>query len=121
MAKTFTDDDDALLAELGIAVDAKPTSSRGPREERIIAGFEDIPLEAWPRQPELGHMLREGFNANAGDWQKQMELVVKDRPPRTLLIHGSRLPESRLLDMLSTQGYGACGQPISAMGQSANE
>lgn len=42
MAKTFTDDDDALLAELGIEIDAKPTSSRGPREERIIAGFEDI-------------------------------------------------------------------------------
>jgi nitrogen fixation/metabolism regulation signal transduction histidine kinase len=39
-------------------------------------------------------MLREGFNANAGDWQKQMELPVKDRPPRTLLIRGSRLPES---------------------------
>lgn len=38
----FTDDDDALLAELGVDVDVKKTSSRTPREERIIAGFEEI-------------------------------------------------------------------------------
>lgn len=38
----FTDDDDALLAELGIEIEAKKLSSRTPREERIIAGFEDI-------------------------------------------------------------------------------
>ncbi len=38
----FTDEDDALLAELGIEVEDKKASSRTPREERIIAGFEDI-------------------------------------------------------------------------------
>ena len=38
----FTDEDDALLAELGIEVETKKQSSRTPREERIIAGFEDI-------------------------------------------------------------------------------
>ncbi|TJZ79921.1 GIY-YIG nuclease family protein [Paracoccus hibiscisoli] len=42
MAKTFTDEDDALLAELGIEVEAKRHVSRTPREERIIAGFEEI-------------------------------------------------------------------------------
>lgn len=42
MAKTFTDEDDALLAELGVEVEAKKTSARTPREERIIAGFEEI-------------------------------------------------------------------------------
>lgn len=43
MAKsTFTDEDDALLAELGIEVEAKKVSARTPREERIIAGFEEI-------------------------------------------------------------------------------
>ncbi len=41
MAK-FTDEDDALLEELGVEVEDKPTSGRTPREERIIAGFEDI-------------------------------------------------------------------------------
>jgi hypothetical protein len=38
----FTDDDDALLAELGVEVEENKASSRSPREERIIAGFEDI-------------------------------------------------------------------------------
>lgn len=41
MAK-FTDEDDALLEELGVEVEAKREGSRTPREERIIAGFEEI-------------------------------------------------------------------------------
>lgn len=35
-------DDDALLAELGVDATPLKASSRTPREERIIAGFEDI-------------------------------------------------------------------------------
>jgi hypothetical protein len=42
MAREFTEDDDALLAELGIEIEAKKSSNRTPREERIIAGFEEI-------------------------------------------------------------------------------
>lgn len=42
MANMFTDDDDALLSELGIEVEQKKQVTRTPREERIIAGFEDI-------------------------------------------------------------------------------
>jgi hypothetical protein len=38
----FTEEDDALLDELGIEVEAKTDSSRTPREERVIAGFEEI-------------------------------------------------------------------------------
>jgi hypothetical protein len=38
----FTEEDDALLEELGVEVEAAKESSRTPREERIIAGFEDI-------------------------------------------------------------------------------
>ncbi len=38
----FTDEDDALLAELGVEVEPKKASTRTPQEERIIAGFEDI-------------------------------------------------------------------------------
>jgi hypothetical protein len=52
----FTDDDDALLAELGVEVEAKRVGSRTPQQERIIAGFEDIQrfLE------EHGHAPRHG-------------------------------------------------------------
>lgn len=42
MADMFTDDDDALLSELGIEVEKKKQVTRTPREERIIAGLEDI-------------------------------------------------------------------------------
>ena len=42
MARGFTEEDDALLADLGVEAEAKRESSRTPREERIIAGFEKI-------------------------------------------------------------------------------
>ncbi|APH52251.1 GIY-YIG nuclease family protein [Granulibacter bethesdensis] len=43
MAKAkFTEDDDALLDELGVEVEAPHHGSRTSKEERIIAGFEEI-------------------------------------------------------------------------------
>lgn len=42
MAKGFTEEDQALLAELGVEDEPKRESSRTPRDERIIAGFEEI-------------------------------------------------------------------------------
>ncbi len=41
-AKSTTDEDLELLAELGVDIDPEPTSQQSPREERIIAGFEEI-------------------------------------------------------------------------------
>lgn len=52
----FTNDDDALLAELGIEVEAKRVGSRTPQQERIIAGFEDIQRFV----EEHGHAPRHG-------------------------------------------------------------
>lgn len=42
MAKGFTDEDDALLAELGVEIETKKVAARTPQEERMIAGFEEI-------------------------------------------------------------------------------
>lgn len=56
MVKQFTADDDALLLELGVEVEAKKQQSRTPREERIIAGFEDIQRFV----EEHGHAPRHG-------------------------------------------------------------
>jgi hypothetical protein len=52
----FTEEDDALLEELGVAVEANKNSIRTPREERIIAGFEEIQrfVEKHGRAPEHG-------------------------------------------------------------------
>jgi hypothetical protein len=38
----FTDEDDALLEELGVEVETTKDAGRTPRDERIIAGFEEI-------------------------------------------------------------------------------
>jgi hypothetical protein len=56
VAKGFTDEDDALLAELGVEAETKNESSRTPREERIIAGFEEIQrfFEQHGRAPQRG-------------------------------------------------------------------
>lgn len=42
MASKFSDEDDALLDALGVEVEQPHKASRTPREERIIAGFEEI-------------------------------------------------------------------------------
>ena len=57
MAKgQFTDEDDELLAELGVEVESKTASSRTLREERIIAGFEEVErfVEEHGRLPQHG-------------------------------------------------------------------
>lgn len=55
MAK-FTEEDDALLAELGVEVELKEPASHTPREERIISGFEEIQhfAETHGRSPRHG-------------------------------------------------------------------
>jgi T5orf172 domain len=42
MAKEITDDDLELLDELGVEAEATPSGGRTAREQRIIAGFEEI-------------------------------------------------------------------------------
>ena len=57
MAKhTFTEEDDALLDALGVEVETKKAAHRTPREERIIAGFEEIErfVEQQGRLPQHG-------------------------------------------------------------------
>jgi len=56
MVREFTEDDDALLAELGVEVEEKKAQSRTPREERVIAGFEEIQrfVEEHGRAPQHG-------------------------------------------------------------------
>jgi Meiotically Up-regulated Gene 113 (MUG113) protein len=52
----FTEEDDALLDELGVATETNGGASRTPREERIIAGFEEIQrfVEQHRRVPQHG-------------------------------------------------------------------
>lgn len=52
----FTDEDEALLAELGVETEVRKAGSRTPREERIIAGFEEIQgfVDKHGRSPQHG-------------------------------------------------------------------
>ena len=56
MAKKFTDEDDALLDALGVVVEPEKVAARTPREERIIAAFEEIQrfVETHGRAPRHG-------------------------------------------------------------------
>lgn len=56
MAKKITDEDLDLLEELGIEAEPVQTGGRSPREQRIIAGFEEIMrfMEEHGRAPEHG-------------------------------------------------------------------
>ena len=56
MVKKFTKDDDALLNELGVVVKPEKVAARTPREERIIAAFEEIQrfVETHGRPPHHG-------------------------------------------------------------------
>ena len=56
MARKFTEEDDALLTELGVVVEPQKVGARTPREERIIAAFEEIQrfVEAHGRAPRHG-------------------------------------------------------------------
>ena len=56
MPKGFTEQDAALLDELGVEVESKKARRHTPREERIIAGFEEIQrfVDTHGRAPERG-------------------------------------------------------------------
>lgn len=56
MAERITDEDLELLGELGVETAAAPTGGRTPREQRIIAGFEEIErfFEEHGRPPQHG-------------------------------------------------------------------
>jgi hypothetical protein len=86
----FTDDDDALLAELGIEVEAKRVGARTPQQERVIAGFEDIQRFV----EEHGHAPRHG---ESHDIFERLYAVRLDRI--------AQLPECRdLVGSLDHQG-----------------
>lgn len=60
MANAFTDEDDALLAELGVELETKQSGGRSAREERIIAGFEEVQRFV----DERGHAPRHGEDSD---------------------------------------------------------
>ncbi len=79
----FTDEDDALLAELGVEVEAPKEEARTAREERIIAGFEEIQRFV----AEHGHVPRpsEGLDIFERLYAVRLDRLRAQEDCRTLL------------------------------------
>lgn len=93
---------ESVLANLSAGVltfsaeNALRAANRGALEilSDDLEGFENIALANWPRQTVLRDALITGFANHDGDWQIELEIPQADSTPLTLLVHGSRLPES---------------------------
>jgi hypothetical protein len=106
MAKNtkLTDEDDELLAELGIEVEARKNAGYTSREERIIAGFEEIQkfVEEQGRLPEHGEdkdVFERLYAVRLDQIQKQEDCrnLLKDLDHRNLL-DGSYKPSMDVPD-----------------------
>lgn len=84
----FTDEDDALLAELGVEVEAKSKGARTAREERIIAGFEDIQrfVDEYDRVPQHG----EGRDIFERIYAVRLDRIREQEECRSLLVEFDR-------------------------------
>ncbi|WP_116108832.1 GIY-YIG nuclease family protein [Lewinella sp. IMCC34191] len=90
--REFTEEDDALLEELGVEVEVKQTKQYTNREQRIIAGFEEIQrfVEEHGRLPRHGedHDIFERLYAVRLDRirkQKDCRTLLTDLDPQGLL------------------------------------
>jgi len=79
----FTQEDDALLAELGVEVQQKKPAKRTPREERVVAGFEEIQrfVEANGRVPRQS----EGCDIFERLYAVRLDRIRKQEECRSLL------------------------------------
>lgn len=60
-----------------------------------FAGLVGVAVAGWPRQQPLGQYILSRFEAaEGGDWQGQLEITSDSGLVQTLLLRGSRLPES---------------------------
>ena len=90
--QVLTEEDEALLAELGIEVEDKKTAAHTPWEERIIAGFEEIQkfFEEHGRLPEHGEdkdIFERLYAVRLDQIRKQAECrdLLKNIDPQGLL------------------------------------
>lgn len=106
MTKGFTDEDDALLAELGVEVEVKKVVARTPREERIIAGFEEILrfVDEHGRAPHHGddHDIFEQLYATRLDRLRELEECRDLIAPldRNGLLSGAGQEQAKAIDGL---------------------
>lgn len=81
---TFTQEDDELLAELGVDVEVESKSAHTPRQARIIAGFEEIEAfyEKNGRMPQQG----EGRDIFERIYATRLETIAASQECRDVLV-----------------------------------
>lgn len=97
MAKaTFTQEDDELLAELGVDVEVESKSAHTPRQARIIAGFDEIEdfFEINDRMPQHG----EGRDIFERIYATRVEAIAASQECRDVLVG---LDKHALLDKVA--------------------
>jgi hypothetical protein len=105
VAKTFTEEDDALLEELGVEVETTRPGGRTAREERIIAGFEEIQR----------FVAEHGRTPQHGDDRDIFERIYAVRLDRLRELEEART----LLAPVDHQGLLGGGEPIGGSKQEA--
>ena len=97
MGRYLTEDDKALLAELGITPESKKPPAGSPREERIIVGFAEIQhfVDKHKRTPQQG----EGRDIGERVYAIRLDRIRKSSEARDLLLpydrHGLLLAEGK--------------------------
>jgi len=81
---TFTQEDDELLAELGVDVEVESKGTHTPRQARIIAGFEEIEAfyEKNDRMPQHG----EGHDIFERIYATRLEAIAASQECRDILV-----------------------------------
>ena len=59
-----------------------------------LSGCELVTLAEWTQHREFRDAILQGFAENDEDWHRQIEITADNGSQQTLLMHGSRLPQS---------------------------
>jgi hypothetical protein len=124
MADDITEDDLELLGELGVETEAAPTGGRPAREQRIIAGYEEIErfVQEHGRLPEHGEGRDIFERLYAVRLQRMRESseclgVLRDLDSRGLLKADYEADSSRVKEELSDEELlASLGVPVAAQG-----
>ncbi|MCL2657603.1 MAG: ATP-binding protein [Betaproteobacteria bacterium] len=59
-----------------------------------LSGFENLTPQEWPHLHAFRDLIIKGFEEHDNDWNQQAEITREDGRNQTLLVHGSRLPQT---------------------------
>jgi len=118
-ARTFTEEEDALLAQLGVEAETRAEPNHTPEQERVIAGFEEIRHFV----SEHGHLPGHGEDRDIFErlyavrlerirGQADLRALVEPFDHQGLLAMGPRRTKKHWMMMPSWRNLGWTGTPL---------